>query len=59
MAAARLQYVGVFRNHDIADVVDKAKVLSLAAVQLHGNEEQLYIDTLKLFCQHMLPSGKH
>ncbi|SPX10436.1 tryptophan synthase [Escherichia coli] len=47
MAAAALQYVGVFRNHDIADVVDKAKVLSLAAVQLHGNEEQLYIDTLR------------
>lgn len=47
MAAAPLQYVGVFRNHDIADVVDKAKVLSLAAVQLHGNEEQLYIDTLR------------
>lgn len=38
---------GVFRNHDIADVVDKAKVLSLAAVQLHGNEDQLYIDTLR------------
>ena len=47
MAAAPLQYVGVFRNHDIADVVDKAKVLSLAAVQLHGNEDQLYIDTLR------------
>ena len=31
----------------IADVVDKAKVLSLAAVQLHGNEDQLYIDTLR------------
>ena len=40
MAAAPLQYVGVFRNHDIADVVDKAKVSSLAAVQLHGNEDQ-------------------
>ncbi|MGU0015654.1 phosphoribosylanthranilate isomerase [Escherichia coli] len=37
MAAAPLQCVGVFRNHDIADVVDKAKVLSLAAVQLHGD----------------------
>lgn len=47
MAAAPLQYVGVFRNHDIADVLDKAKVLSLAAVQLHGNEDQLYIDTLR------------
>ena len=42
MAAAPLQYVGVFRNHDIADVVDKAKVLSLAAVQLHGNDCLLY-----------------
>ncbi|XNM53758.1 hypothetical protein ACLK2I_06850 [Escherichia coli] len=47
MAAAPLQYVGVFRNHDIADVADKAKVLSLAAVQLHGNEDQLYIDNLR------------
>lgn len=47
MAAAPLQYVGVFRNHDIADVLDKAKVLSLVAVQLHGNEDQLYIDTLR------------
>ncbi len=50
---------GVFRNHDIADVVDKAKVLSLAAVQLHGNEDQLYIDTLREALQHTLPSGKH
>lgn len=47
MAAAPLQYVGVFRNQDIADVVDKAKVLSLAAVQLHGNEDQQYIDKLR------------
>lgn len=47
MAAAPLQYVGVFRNHDIADVVDKANALSLAAVQLHGNEDQQYIDALR------------
>lgn len=47
MAAAPLQYVGVFRNHNIADVVDNAKVLSLAAVQLHGSEDQQYIDELR------------
>lgn len=47
MAVASLQYIGVFRNHNIADMVDKTKVLSLAAVQLHGNEDQLYIDTLR------------
>ena len=47
MTAAPLSYVGVFRNADIADVVAKAEALSLHAVQLHGNEDQAYIDALR------------
>ena len=47
MTAAPLQYVGVFRNHDLTDVLAKANTLSLAAVQLHGNEDQQYIDALR------------
>ena len=43
----RFNYVGVFKNHDIKDIVDHAYALKLAAVQLHGNENQEYIDTLK------------
>src|SRR5690606_40553399 len=44
MAAAPLSYVGVFRNADINDVAAKADALSLSAVQLHGDEDQAYID---------------
>ncbi len=47
IAAAPLQYVGVFRNHDINEVVDKANTPALAAVQLHGSEDQEYIDALR------------
>lgn len=47
MAGAPLQYVGVFRHHDIDDVCVKVKNLALIAVQLHGNEDQTYIDTLR------------
>lgn len=46
-SAAPLQYVGVFRNHDIADVCEKAAQLSLKAVQLHGREDQAYVDALR------------
>ncbi|CAM6353213.1 bifunctional indole-3-glycerol-phosphate synthase TrpC/phosphoribosylanthranilate isomerase TrpF [Citrobacter sedlakii] len=46
-AAAPLQYVGVFRNAEIADVCDKASRLMLAAVQLHGGEDQAYVDALR------------
>ena len=38
---------GVFRHHDIDDVCVKVKNLALTAVQLHGNEDQTYIDTLR------------
>lgn len=47
MAGAPLSYVGVFRDAAIDDVVAKAEALSLAAVQLHGSEDQAYIDALR------------
>ena len=47
MAGAPLSYVGVFRDAAIDDIVAKAEALSLAAVQLHGSEDQAYIDTLR------------
>jgi indole-3-glycerol phosphate synthase/phosphoribosylanthranilate isomerase len=40
-------YVGVFVNAPIEQVVNYAKELTLAAVQLHGEENQTYIDTLR------------
>ncbi|MDF7681028.1 bifunctional indole-3-glycerol-phosphate synthase TrpC/phosphoribosylanthranilate isomerase TrpF [Enterobacteriaceae bacterium ESL0689] len=45
--AAPLRYVGVFRNAPIDEVVARAENLHLAAVQLHGDEDQIYIDTLR------------
>ncbi|CAM4115705.1 MULTISPECIES: bifunctional indole-3-glycerol-phosphate synthase TrpC/phosphoribosylanthranilate isomerase TrpF [Lelliottia] len=47
IAAAPLSYVGVFRDAPIADVVAKAENLSLTAVQLHGQEDQTYINALR------------
>ncbi|NTX70675.1 bifunctional indole-3-glycerol-phosphate synthase TrpC/phosphoribosylanthranilate isomerase TrpF [Lelliottia amnigena] len=47
MAAAPLSYVGVFCDAPVEDVVAKAENLSLAAVQLHGSEDQHYIDALR------------
>ncbi|APG18294.1 bifunctional indole-3-glycerol phosphate synthase/phosphoribosylanthranilate isomerase [Kosakonia radicincitans DSM 16656] len=47
MQGAPLQYVGVFRNAPVDDVVAKAKALALSAVQLHGSEDQAYIDALR------------
>lgn len=47
MTGAPLQYVGVFRNSDIADVSATAAELGLTAVQLHGNEDQSYVDALR------------
>ncbi|MBK2296667.1 bifunctional indole-3-glycerol-phosphate synthase TrpC/phosphoribosylanthranilate isomerase TrpF [Francisella philomiragia] len=43
----RLNYVGVFANASIEDVVNTAYGLKLGAVQLHGDENQEYIDALK------------
>ncbi|MGU3412337.1 bifunctional indole-3-glycerol-phosphate synthase TrpC/phosphoribosylanthranilate isomerase TrpF [Enterobacteriaceae bacterium C34A] len=45
--SAPLSYVGVFRDAEMVDVVAKVENLGLAAVQLHGNEDQAYIDALR------------
>ncbi|ELY5801700.1 bifunctional indole-3-glycerol-phosphate synthase TrpC/phosphoribosylanthranilate isomerase TrpF [Cronobacter sakazakii] len=45
--AAPLRYVGVFRNAPVEDVVAKANAFSLAAVQLHGDDDQTYISALR------------
>lgn len=47
IAAAPLRYVGVFRDASIDDVVAKVSRLSLAAVQLHGSENQSWIASLR------------
>lgn len=44
---ASLNYVGVFVNHAIEAVATLAKNLNLHAVQLHGQEDQTYIDSLQ------------
>ncbi|WP_343377790.1 bifunctional indole-3-glycerol-phosphate synthase TrpC/phosphoribosylanthranilate isomerase TrpF [Buchnera aphidicola (Formosaphis micheliae)] len=44
---AYLQYVGVFQNEDINLIVSLVKELSLYAIQLHGNENQNYINVLR------------
>ena len=41
------QYVGVFVNAPVLKVVEYATKLALVAVQLHGHEEQAYIDKLR------------
>ncbi|MDE4965793.1 bifunctional indole-3-glycerol phosphate synthase/phosphoribosylanthranilate isomerase, partial [Francisella tularensis subsp. holarctica] len=43
----RLKSVGVFADAKIEDVVVTCYALKLSAVQLHGDEIQEYIDTLK------------
>lgn len=47
IAGAPLRYVGVFRNADISDIVTAARELSLAAVQLHGDEDRAYVAALR------------
>ena len=44
---ANLKYVGVFKNEKINNIVFIATQLSLHAVQLHGNENQDYINILR------------
>jgi len=46
-ATPQLEYVGVFVNHKRTDIVDLVKSLNLSAVQLHGNEDDEYIEHLK------------
>ncbi|PSW18360.1 bifunctional indole-3-glycerol-phosphate synthase TrpC/phosphoribosylanthranilate isomerase TrpF [Photobacterium sanctipauli] len=47
MSGAPLHYVGVFQNAELSTVAETAKSLSLAAVQLHGDESPEYIQQLK------------
>lgn len=47
MAGTPLQYVGVFRNAPVETVSANVEQLGLVAVQLHGSEDQYYIDTLR------------
>ncbi len=45
--SAPLAFVGVFVNASIGEVAEHAQTLKLAAVQLHGQETQAYIDELR------------
>ena len=45
--SAPLAYVGVFVNAPLEQVVDYAQSLKLAAVQLHGDENSEYIQSLR------------
>lgn len=47
IAGARLQYVGVFMNEDIQAINQLVRELSLAAVQLHGDESEDDITALR------------
>lgn len=42
----QLEYVGVFVNHKRTAIVDLVKSLKLTAIQLHGDEDDAYIDAL-------------
>ncbi|MEZ8103888.1 bifunctional indole-3-glycerol-phosphate synthase TrpC/phosphoribosylanthranilate isomerase TrpF [Vibrio cortegadensis] len=53
MSGAPLKYVGVFQNQSIEQVSSYAIELGLSAVQLHGEEDQHYVDALKA----LLPSS--
>ncbi|MBE8167416.1 MAG: bifunctional indole-3-glycerol-phosphate synthase TrpC/phosphoribosylanthranilate isomerase TrpF [Shewanella sp.] len=43
-----LKFVGVFVNQSHELILDAAQSLSLYSVQLHGNEDQAYIDELRV-----------
>lgn len=47
VAVAPLQFVGVFRQHAISEIIEVVQQLGLAAVQLHGEEDQTYITALR------------
>ncbi|MGV3344377.1 bifunctional indole-3-glycerol-phosphate synthase TrpC/phosphoribosylanthranilate isomerase TrpF [Enterobacteriaceae bacterium LUAb1] len=48
IAAAPLKYIGVFRDQSPEEIVTKANRLKLHAVQLHGQENQKFISTLRM-----------
>ena len=45
-AEQKLEYVGVFVNQNRNDIIDLVKTLKLTAVQLHGSEDEQYINAL-------------
>lgn len=47
MAGATLRYVGVTRDMAVGEAATLATSLNLAALQLHGSEDQAYIDQLR------------
>jgi indole-3-glycerol phosphate synthase/phosphoribosylanthranilate isomerase len=47
MVGAPLKYVGVFSDQPVDEVAQTAAALGLHAVQLHGQEDQAYIDSLR------------
>lgn len=53
MAGAPLSFVGVFRNAQPATIAKTVEALGLTAVQLHGDEDAAYIETLRP----LLPAG--
>jgi indole-3-glycerol phosphate synthase/phosphoribosylanthranilate isomerase len=59
--AVPFQYVGVFVNAPVEQVVNYAQILRLSAVQLHGQENQTYIEDLRVklptYCQVWLAKG--
>lgn len=42
-----MRFIGVFQNQDIKTIINIAETLSLHAIQLHGNENQSYVNTLR------------
>ncbi|AHG61828.1 bifunctional indole-3-glycerol-phosphate synthase TrpC/phosphoribosylanthranilate isomerase TrpF [Buchnera aphidicola] len=44
---SKLRYIGVFQNEDINIIANIAAETSLYAIQLHGQEDQKYIDKLR------------
>ena len=45
-AEPKLEYVGVFVNENRDQIIDLVKALKLSAVQLHGSEDDQYIEAL-------------
>lgn len=58
ICSTNLQYVGIFRNEDINHVVSIAQLLNLKAIQLHGNEDQDYINKLRNQLPHTIKIWK-
>lgn len=47
MLSSEIKTVGIFVNQDIDDIIDISKTASLDVVQLHGDEDQIYVDKLR------------